>query len=63
MEPVSQPTSTPTPISPTVVYVSIQGKDPSKLDGIYLDENVALLKKCKECIIQRWLIDDSKFIS
>jgi hypothetical protein len=45
------------------VYVSVKGKDHSVVDGVYMDKNIAMLKKCKECIVVKMILDETKFIS
>lgn len=61
---ISEPVST-TNLSLSHVYVSIKtkSKNDTCIDGVYRDENIAMLQKCKECIIQKWIINDDKFIS
>lgn len=45
------------------VYVSVKGKNHSSIEAVFTDENIAMIKKCKECIVLKYPVDETKFIS
>lgn len=51
------------PHDPRYVFVSVKGKDRSKIDGVFVDENIAMIKKCKECVIVKMIVDETRFVS
>lgn len=61
MENINTLTLTNSQSPPNYVYVSI--KQNKMIDAIFQDENIAMLTKCKECIIQKWIVNESKFIT